>query len=748
MASEAGGVPPKAVPSSRDGDLRPSTPSPPPEASPSPGAESPPIPPPSASNPIPDIPDATPREKELLKIIAQQKARIDALVAECIGWQAAKLISVVKVDESGTTPTLRIIRRDVKSSVQTGDEEVKSRGVILPVDPTNPISTVIHKGTLPAENEVVEDRIPLTADASEQLRSRLNNLCRQRKKVQADASDANLDVKDKRALSLQLADHNAAIARVCSNRAVLEALLAQQASHEKLMQRQQKAFKEESAEAKRSFEKTIQHRVAMEKLLNERADQARCISQVCPMSDGKSFVIHREALHYVLDGLTPPPATLEELTRQRNTESVELSRSHYNQVVRPRAAAYREELAEKTTELQRLLDSNSSSVSIEDLEQALRERQHVSREFIKSSETAAVLQFALELIDLAESEQVTLNHASTSHVENPSKMLEQCREDLKQLHALLRKKHQEVQRAEHHNVSPAMLEKLRREKITLYNDVERLREHEAIIEMTIREKRHHQSQLQRERVTFARDLKERERMIRERDLEITELRRLHKSTVNDSTIASARATEHTARHAMARPQSAPQKGATTSTSPPRPRPGTAKPTSPDSLALTPPGLHGQPLTIAKVSKKAESDLVYRLYNKEMIKMERHAAMERDKEERLRKGRKVLSADLICEVNNRLFYSVPEHEQQVGLKLNEKYHAIPNKQHSAQLTPQEMQEHVKKLYQDGVDSKKATHDRLKDKHVYSKERKFPKFHSVNDQCLTVERLHNTGRGRVG
>eukprot|EP01062_Namystynia_karyoxenos_P058614 TRINITY_DN50134_c0_g1_i1.p1 TRINITY_DN50134_c0_g1~~TRINITY_DN50134_c0_g1_i1.p1 ORF type:complete len:703 (+),score=230.56 TRINITY_DN50134_c0_g1_i1:76-2184(+) len=667
----------------------------------------------------------------------------EEMMVECATWKAAPAVLGVDVREQGEQRVLLITRGDPGEECP-GEAE----------------------GTAALQPGAVVDELPVSDEQSDQLRARLGRLLAQRARLHAGLSERGETMTEADRLSAQraLTEANASVYRLRTNKAILDGVLAREREFAEHLSRAE-AAQVARCEAAHAAAVERKERAELTALLCDGTDDAPMVLSLAALAKGGGeLCITREAPACAVGAYAGGGPHAADGLRKRGMlqryEEVPLSRKHETQAMQPKVSALREQLLKVTEECRQL--SESTDAELERMRAAVRHRRSVTRAFAAAQEAHCLVQLALEIREVTELGAAGLlgedgRGGGGVPADSPAQMLASCREDLRRLDALLRRKRHETHRAEQRGASQHEVDTLRKEQLELHNDVERLREHEAVIEGALRERSHCHESLQRERKRFLHILRQRDQVLREKNDEIAALRR---ACENASSERTQRAREEThsrmAQIAAAAPGS-PASGSDKATPGPVRRPQSAPPVlgrwvpqpverqrPATSTGRRSPVEPRMPNTASppKFTRSGQEAMVTRLYSEALERQEQSAARQREHDGTRRRNRKVLGTDDLTEVNNRLYYSIPDHRTGVVQKLQDKY--VPKRQVHP-MTPEDQKELVTRVYNNSMQRKKETHIKLRKKLILDKEPKFPRFRSREDQQATVMRLAE-GRGR--
>eukprot|EP01065_Artemidia_motanka_P014295 TRINITY_DN18257_c0_g1_i1.p1 TRINITY_DN18257_c0_g1~~TRINITY_DN18257_c0_g1_i1.p1 ORF type:complete len:698 (+),score=247.84 TRINITY_DN18257_c0_g1_i1:48-2141(+) len=648
--------------------------------------------------------------------------RSDVLLAEWAAREAAPIITRIDALDDPRGTVLRIHR------CASGADASDASGGAMPVD-----------------------EVPVAAEHSDKLRAQLVRWRRHR----TEQVDRIARGADTAASQVSLAEANAVIERVCGNKAVLDLFLRREEQHRRKLETVRAECKA-AAEKEAAAAEERRERTALVAEAGGAGRDGRLAVSVAVLSEGgDELCITREAAAFT--GAAGTAASFADaLRRLQRYEQLPLGHRHVAQQLQPRADALRAQLQQAAARCRQL--AGDSGTALDTLRSAVSERDAAGRSYQHAQETLCLALLALEARAAAELADSGLLPTAAA-AESPAKLLHQCRDDLRQVDTLLRRTRQDLSRKEQRGAESGELDALRRDQLSLLNDLERLREHEAVVEVALRERRQGHQLLHRERKRFLNTLRQRDEALRQRDDEIAVLRRARESAavirtqlakddvrvrmaaISASASPTARgglpsaagsppaATGPPAAGSPRRPQSAPPP-------PQQRRPASPQPQRPATALQRPQPNLPNTLSPPRCTRRGQQALVSRLYTEALERQERTAQQQRSKQQRLRRSRKMLGPDSVSEVNNRLFYSVPEQKDILARKLRETY--LQPKQ-TVPLSADMEKELVKKMYSDSVAKRAQQHQQLRRKLLDDKEPKFPKFESQEQQRATVLRL---------
>ncbi|KAJ9466263.1 hypothetical protein DIPPA_01077 [Diplonema papillatum] len=149
----------------------------------------------------------------------------------------------------------------------------------------------------------------------------------------------------------------------------------------------------------------------------------------------------------------------------------------------------------------------------------------------------------------------------------------------------------------------------------------------------------------------------------------------------------------------------------------------------------------QPMKLTPPEQRRLND---KLYTQAVQKQRQDAMEERELEyEKVRASKRVVTPDVVSEVNARLYYAARGQEKERNERLQKKYVAGAGKK-AHLLTKEQVNQQVANVYTKALTDKSARREKLIEKLILSKQPKTMKFDSLADQNETMLRLYSAAK----
>ena len=542
---------------------------------------------------------------------------------------------------------------------------------------------------------------------------------------------------------------------------LVHAFHAQQAHHAGVVAELRRELRGAQAAHERAVAAEVQRGVAHELC---RVAEQRGVTQLAMGEGGACVYIDRETARHA-SGEAPPPESLKELQGNQRTVRLDFSKQTLAQMHEGDLRSAYEAYTRQRAKVESLADAQHACTARDPAHRdaAAAELAKEARVLLKTAqnlnaanENCAVLTFALEVVSMVQSGAAVDYHSSGT------RELQGVRHELRRTRDLIRKKYDAGSVAAADGAAAAAAASPRELLMTPEKAAMRCRDVEGLVDLCIAQNRQWEVERARERSKHYSDAREREVMIAGYEAQLARCRaQLKEATEAASTLGTRAGRQQPAarkqNQGLVTLPDADLGAVVSGSEPPHPlqRPSSAPAGCRGTRAadrLLPyalpsgEGYAHPPIMrvvggerLAKVSRRSQEELVQRLYEAPLRKMQTQAQVARSKEDDDRKkGQAKLPPELMQDMNQRLYYQAREADKMEARKAR---HAeeVRRAKEAPQLTKSAQKELVNKLYSKGVASTKSKKQKLFEKLVLAQEQETRKFPSQGKQNEVVSRL---------